>query len=66
MIFRKYRYSKLTMFKTGDLKTGNFNARTSSCRRKYSRTSEGTQIEVLTCSYGLKQLIRSPMQILQN
>ena len=36
---------------------GGFNKITSSWWRKDSTTSEGTQIEVLTCSYGLNQLI---------
>ena len=45
---------------------GDFNAKTSSWWRKDSTTSKGIQIEALTCSYGLSQLISSPTHILQN
>ena len=48
------------------LKAGDFNARTSFCCRRDSATSEGTQNEALICSYGLNQVIPSPIQILQN
>ena len=43
-----------------------FNARASSWWRKDSTTSKGTQVETLTCSYGLNHLISSLTHILPN
>ena len=48
------------------LMAGDFNARTLSWWRKDSTTLEGTQIDGLSCSFGLNQLISSPTHILQN
>ena len=48
------------------LMAGDFNARTSSWFSKDSATLEGTEVEVLTCSYELNQHISNPTHILQN
>ena len=48
------------------LVTGDFNARNSSWWKNDYITREGNEIESLTCSYGLSQLISDPTHILQN
>ena len=48
------------------LVTGDFNARSSSWWKNDWVTREGKDIESLTCSYGLRQLISDPTHILKN
>ena len=48
------------------LATGDFNARSSSWWNNDSVTREDNEIESLTCSYRLSQLISDPTHILQN
>ena len=48
------------------LVTDNFNVRSSSWWKNDVRTSEGNQVDALTSSYGLSQLICEPTHILSN
>ena len=48
------------------LVTGNFNVRTSSWWKNDLTTSEGNQLDAITSSYGLSQLICEPTHILPN
>ena len=48
------------------LVTGDFNARYSSWFKNGCATMEGTEIESLTCSYRLNQLVSDPTHILQD
>ena len=45
---------------------GNFKVRLSSWQKNYLTTTEGSQVESVTSSYGLSQLIRGPTHILSN
>ena len=48
------------------LVTGDFNVRSSCWWKNNCITGEDNKIEPLTCSYGLRQLIFDPTNILQN
>ena len=48
------------------LVTGDFNARSYSCWKNDLTTSEGNQLDTITLSYGLSQLICEPTHILPN
>ena len=48
------------------LVTGNFNVRSSSWWKNDLTTSEGKQVNAITSSYGLSQLICEPTHILSN
>ena len=48
------------------LVTGDFNVRLSSCWKNDLTRNEGTQVDAITSSYGLSQLIHEPTHILPN
>ena len=45
---------------------GDFNARSNNSWQGDTQTSEGSQIDYLTTSYGFQQLISEPIHILKN